>query len=101
MNQSCGCLRSILQITSLNITNRYKKGVDLLTMKRKKRTVKCDCCGIKYTRWHVDHKDYGYPRILGVSYRCIERAWEVCPKCLDRIVEFMDGMKNDNENKKE
>lgn len=59
-------------------------------MKCKLRIVTCDRCGIKYTRFYEEHKYYGFPRIHGISERCVERGWEVCPNCLRKFIAFME-----------
>lgn len=50
---------------------------------------KCDRCGKKYTPKVMDSKGT-YPRIMGISERCVERVWEVCDKCLAEIITFLD-----------
>jgi len=59
-------------------------------MIKKTRKVKCDRCGVKYKRYYEEHRNLGVPRIEGISERCVERGWEVCPVCLAAFIKFMD-----------
>lgn len=63
-------------------------------MIRKTRIVKCDRCGIRYARFYEEHAFRGVPRIEGISERCVERGWEVCPNCLAAFINFMDKPKS-------
>lgn len=53
--------------------------------------MKCDRCGrkIRIKTWEDDMQ------IHGVSKRCSERVWQVCPECLKEIIEFMDKYTGD------
>lgn len=51
---------------------------------------KCDRCNRNYKVEGMGHKGYTFPMIQGVSARCVERAWQVCPRCRDEVIAFMD-----------
>lgn len=48
---------------------------------------RCDRCG-KYFELKVWQDDI---EIHGVSPRCSERVWRLCPDCLYKLIEFIDG----------
>lgn len=48
---------------------------------------RCDKCG-KYFELKVWQDDI---EIHGVSPRCSERVWRLCPDCLSELIEFIDG----------
>ena len=41
---------------------------------------KCDRCGKIYNE---------LMELQGVSVRCVERVWDICPECLEKFREFM------------
>ena len=43
----------------------------------------CDRCGKKYNE---------LMELQGVSARCVERVWDICPECLKKFHKFMEMM---------
>jgi len=67
------------------------------TVKEVIKTVrkKCDRCGEYYkpvAYWDESYRIREYAHhIDGISSRCVERSWEICPDCLSKLVAFMDN----------
>lgn len=49
----------------------------------------CDRCGEKFEEKH---------ELQGVSPRCVERTWDICPACLRIFIDWMDELKKGKKN---